>query len=241
MAIQSFTNEMKGRVGHAGRQTQDVVKTYIQINRRAYGTFFGNAQTLAKAELNNARQFYDTAFERFNEARQSGVRDVVFMPVSMAPVGRDTLFSAVRDARVHFVKTRDELLDIYRRGYQDIWGSLTSTKAEVKTVATKTVRQARKTSAGAKSEVKQAAGKASKETRQAANAAKKEAGQATAGAQARKTATTPTRRKPASTRAKTAKATGGTKPKSTGSTARSTPTKSDAPAAQAKSNTAQTG
>lgn len=178
MEMQTLVNEFKGRLERVSSQTQDAYKSYRDARKEAYKVLSSNVQTLAKAETDTVLSFYGSASERFNAARKESVKSVIFVPVDILPEGRERLVSAYREARGHFVKTREELSKILRKGFDGIRGSFVEAKAESKIVATKSANQAKAEAKKAETKAKQQAGTARKRASQGKTQAKKGASQA---------------------------------------------------------------
>lgn len=141
MAMQGLGDNVKGRVEAVGQQTQDVMKVYFNTTRQFYTVVFDNAQTLAHAEYRAAKGLVDATASHLDEARSGGVEQFAFVPVKLWPLGREHLFDAYEEAREHFVKTREELLDVVREGYRSVWGLIRNYEAQSE--------QSRKTTSGA--------------------------------------------------------------------------------------------
>lgn len=124
MAIQGLGDNVKDRVEAVGQQTQDVMQAYFNTTRQFYNVVFDNAQTLAQAEYRAAKGWADATASHMNEVRSGGVEQIAFVPVKLWPLSREHLFGAYEVASEHFVKTRDELLDVIRQGYRSVWTTL---------------------------------------------------------------------------------------------------------------------
>lgn len=194
MEMQTLVNEFKGRIERVGVQTQDAYKSYVDARKKAYGVVSSNVQTLVRTETDTMLGLYGAASERFSAARKESIKSVIFVPVDILPEGRERLISAYREARSHFVKTRDELLSIALKGFEDIRGSFAEAKSEAKTMASKsatqaktTVNKAEKQASAAKTQAKKGASQAKTQAKKSATEAKKGASQAKT--QAKKSAT----------------------------------------------------
>lgn len=137
MAIQNLFNDVKGRVDTARKQSREAFKVYVDTQKKALDVVSSNAQSLAKTELNAAKDVYAAARASFEQARKDGVRQVASKPQAYLPSGRDTLISAYKETLDLLVKTSNELTNVFNKGYQGVLDKLTGRKPAARKTAAK--------------------------------------------------------------------------------------------------------
>ncbi|MDT0635238.1 hypothetical protein [Spectribacter hydrogenoxidans] len=145
MAIQDMIKDVAARVDRARKPYQDALNTYVDVQKKAFKVVTGGARTLARTEIQAAKDVFSAARSSFEKARTDGVRQVANQPQAYLPEGRDRLVSAYKDTLDLIVKTSNELTDVMADGYKKVLKSLNGKPAAKKKAPAK--KPARKTAA----------------------------------------------------------------------------------------------
>ncbi|MEQ8798545.1 MAG: hypothetical protein RJQ08_01945 [Salinisphaeraceae bacterium] len=145
MAIQDMIKDVAARVDRARKPYQDALNTYVDVQKKAFKVVTGGARTLARTEIQAAKDVFSAARSSFDKARTDGVRQVANQPQAYLPEGRDRLVSAYKDTLDLIVKTSNELTDVMTDGYKKVLKSLNGKPAAKKKAPAK--KPARKTAA----------------------------------------------------------------------------------------------
>lgn len=148
MAIQDIFDDVKGRVGTARKQSREAFKAYVDTQRKALDVLSGNARSLARTEIDAARDVYAAAKAGFDQARRDGVREVASKPRAYLPASRETLVSAYERTFDLLTRTGNELSEVVDKGYRKVRDKLTGKKpAARKTPAKRKTATAKRKSA----------------------------------------------------------------------------------------------
>lgn len=137
MGIQDIVSNVKTRVENARKQSREAFKAYVDTQKKAFDVVSNNAQTLAKTEINAAKDVYAAAKSSFDKARQDGVRQVASKPQNYLPSSRETVVSAYKETLDLLVKTGNELSSVVNKGYQNVRNKLAGRKPAARKTAAK--------------------------------------------------------------------------------------------------------
>lgn len=149
MTIQSFLDDVRGRVDTARKQSRAAFKAYVDTQRKALDVVSNNAQSLARTEIDAAKDIYAAAKASFEQARKDGVRQVASKPQAYLPASRETLVSAYKQTIELLAKTGNDLSKVVNKGYRNVRDKLTGKKPAARKAAPK-----RKTASKRKSAAK---------------------------------------------------------------------------------------
>lgn len=137
MNIQEIFDDVKERVETARKQSRDAFKAYVDTQRKALDVVSDGARSLARTEIDAAKDVYAAARSSFDQARRDGVRQVASKPRDYLPASRETLVSAYEDTLDLLAKTGDELSKVVNRGYRNVRNKLTGKKPAARKVPAK--------------------------------------------------------------------------------------------------------
>ena len=156
MGVETIVNDVKGAVEPYMAKGQDVVTLSFETIKQANTVVVEGVQELFKTNVDAGKDLFAAAQSSFEKVRTDGLKAVAAKPIEYLPEGREVVVAAYKDSFSIVTKTGEELLNVVKKGYEDVAAKLsgsTTVSGEVQK-AKSTVRKSAKKAA---STVKKAA------------------------------------------------------------------------------------
>lgn len=158
MNVETIVSDVKGAVEPYMAKGQDVVTVSFETLRQANAIVIEGVQDLFKTNVDAGKGLLSAAQASFEKARADGLKAIATKPVEYFPVGKDVVIAAYKDSLSIVTKTGEELVDLVKKGYEDVSAKLsgsTTVSGEVKKAKSAVRKTAKKATTAAKKAVAQ--------------------------------------------------------------------------------------
>lgn len=153
MNVETIVSDVKGAVEPYVAKGQDVVTLSFETLKQANTIVVEGVQELLKTNVDAGKDLLSAAQASLEKAKTDGLKAVAAKPVDYLPVGKDVVIAAYKDSFSIVTKTGEELVNVVKKGFEDVTAKLTGSSTvsgEVKKAKSTVRKTAKKAGAAAK-------------------------------------------------------------------------------------------
>ncbi|HEX4872228.1 MAG TPA: phasin family protein [Nevskiaceae bacterium] len=147
MNVETLVADVKTRVEPIVAKGQEIATVSLDALKQTTTVLVDGVQTVVKTQIDAGKDLFAAVQTSFEKAKTDGLKAVAAAPIEYLPAGRERVISAYNDTVATVTKTGEQVVQVVRKGFEEVSAKFTGVTVEVVPAAAPAKKTAKKASA----------------------------------------------------------------------------------------------
>lgn len=147
MNVETLVADVKTRVEPIVAKGQEIATVSLDALKQTTTVLVDGVQTVVKTQIDAGKDLFAAVQTSFEKAKTDGLKAVAAAPIEYLPAGRERVISAYNDTLATVTKTGEQVVQVVRKGFEEVSAKFTGVTVEVVPAAAPAKKTAKKASA----------------------------------------------------------------------------------------------